>query len=486
MNVNCIPNTTSIPLWIVILCLLISLVGIADHDLWTPDEPREAAIMLSMSRTGNLVIPSLAGEPFVEKPPLYYIVGAGVLRLLSPVMGSTAALRLTSSLWGLGALVMTWLLARRLLGREQGILAMVLLATMPGFIHVTHWMLVDNALLFFVTAALWCFTEAYIGSRLGFLPLAAVFTGGAFLSKGFIGPLIILLGWLGLVFSWGQQVGWRGMSRPRSIGLHAGALILCLALMLSWMLALRVVGGPELWREWFFENHIGRFSGGATQLGHMQPPWYYLGVMPVYILPWLVIILVGIQNLLTALCRRQMTPAGRVLAAWALGGLLLLSITATKRDIYLSVLLPAFAMIGAQALQAPLNQPIRNTLWLWAGCMLGALVIFIVAPLLWPPVRVLTGGWGWYQVIAGLTALGCLCLVNVSRIRFGKGDGDLGLSAGLLRSHGHESDASRSAPTSSPSLPCFCESASGGNQIRHTVSTLTPKSTFAFMAASFV
>ena len=32
MNANCIPAATSIPFWIVILCLLISLVGIADHD----------------------------------------------------------------------------------------------------------------------------------------------------------------------------------------------------------------------------------------------------------------------------------------------------------------------------------------------------------------------------------------------------------------------------------------------------------------------
>jgi len=53
---------------------------------------------------------------------------------------------------------------------------------------------------------------------------------------------------------------------------------------------------------------------------------------------------------------------------------------------------------------------------------------------------------------------GCIFLGNVSRIRFGKGGGDLGAPAGLLRSHGHESDASRSAPAFCPSLPCFPES----------------------------
>ena len=68
------------------------------------------------------------------------------------------------------------------------------------------------------------------------------------------------------------------------------------------------------------------------------------------------------------------------------------------------------------------------------------------------------------------------------RIRFAKGillreaastghGGDLGPSAGFPRLHGIKSYASRGAPTSSPSLPCFCESASGGNQIRHTVTS---------------
>ncbi|MBI2437537.1 MAG: glycosyltransferase family 39 protein [Lentisphaerae bacterium] len=405
-------TTTALPLWLVSLCLLISLVGIADHDLWTPDEPREAAIMLSMSRTGNWLIPDLAGQPFVEKPPLYYIVGAGALRLLAVLLGPTATLRLTSALWGLGTLAMTWLLARRLLGRAQAALAVALLATLPGFIHVTHWLLVDNALMFFITAALWCFAEAYIGLRLRFLPLAAVFTGAAFLAKGFIGPLIILPGWLALVFSWGRTTLWRGLGKPASLLGHGLALLLFLVLMLSWMLALRQVGGAALWHEWFWTNHLGRFVGAASQLGHQQAPWYYLKIIPVYLLPWLVVILFGVKELLVALGRRQMTPAGLVLAAWVLGGLLLLSFSATKREIYIAVLLPAFAMIGAQALQPQLPGPaladsrlLKNALWLWVGCMLGGLLILIISPLLGPQIRQLTPAWGWHQAGAALTAL---------------------------------------------------------------------------------
>jgi hypothetical protein len=60
---------------------------------------------------------------------------------------------------------------------------------------------------------------------------------------------------------------------------------------------------------------------------------------------------------------------------------------------------------------------------------------------------------------------------TVWRIRFEKGGGDLGPPAGLPRSHGIKSNASRGAPASDPSLPCFFESASGGNRIRHTVAS---------------
>ncbi|MBU4427725.1 MAG: glycosyl transferase, partial [Verrucomicrobia bacterium] len=91
---------------VIVLCLLISLAGIGNHDLWTPDEPREAALSLNMSRTGDWLIPRLAGEPFVEKPPLFYIVASFFLSIAGQGMGNTAALRLTSALWGLGTLGM--------------------------------------------------------------------------------------------------------------------------------------------------------------------------------------------------------------------------------------------------------------------------------------------------------------------------------------------------------------------------------------------
>ncbi len=161
---------------------LIALAGIANHELWTPDEPREAAIALAMRRSGDVIVPRLAGAPFVEKPPLAYAVSAATLAWFEPLLGPTAALRVSSVIWALATLLATYMLARRLAGRRAAAWSAAALAVTPGFVHVTHWLLVDNALMFFITAAIWLLCESYLARRPGLLPPAGMAAAGAFLS----------------------------------------------------------------------------------------------------------------------------------------------------------------------------------------------------------------------------------------------------------------------------------------------------------------
>jgi 4-amino-4-deoxy-L-arabinose transferase-like glycosyltransferase len=48
------------------------LFGLIGHDPWKPDEARYFGVVLEFLRGGDWVVPTLAGEPFVEKPPLFY------------------------------------------------------------------------------------------------------------------------------------------------------------------------------------------------------------------------------------------------------------------------------------------------------------------------------------------------------------------------------------------------------------------------------
>jgi len=170
-----------------------------DRDLWTPDEPREAAMCLEMSRTGDYMIPHLAGQPFVEKPPLFYAISAGSINIFGKYIGNTPALRLVTVMFGIGTLLMTLLLGSRLFGPASGITAAALLATMAGFIVNFHWIRIEAALCFFILAAIWSFSEVYIAKRPIFCIPAGLFAASAFLCKGPVGPILIAIPWLAMV-----------------------------------------------------------------------------------------------------------------------------------------------------------------------------------------------------------------------------------------------------------------------------------------------
>ena len=64
------------------LCLIggfVSFIGIS-NELWTPDEPRDAAIGRAMWESGDWIVPRLNGEPFLEKPPLYWWAQSAAVR----------------------------------------------------------------------------------------------------------------------------------------------------------------------------------------------------------------------------------------------------------------------------------------------------------------------------------------------------------------------------------------------------------------------
>jgi len=403
------------------MIIAVSLSGIMDHDLWTPDEPREAAITLSMSQSGNMIIPELAGQPFVEKPPLFYIAASFFLLGFGKIIGNTAALRLVSACFGLGTLLFTYLLGKIYFDRQKALVAAGILATMIGFVHVTHWLLVDNALMFFITASVWALAKAYENNRFSCLPLAGILAAGAFLAKGLIGPIIIGLAWLGIFIPWVNKIGRRGrdaaaLPLPRAtrglpesenyngrtrvsgpaaslkslhaiIGYHALALIAFGLISAIWIIAFALKGGPELFREWWWTNHFGRFTGAAHDLGHISPWYYYFSVLPVYLLPWIVPFIAAIILFLKKAWRGETISSGCLLFIfWSLGAFLLLSLSATKRDIYLSALLPACALLclygpeKARGLARVTGASFQRLLIITAGCY--AVLLIIACPII--------------------------------------------------------------------------------------------------------
>ena len=83
--------TGSVAARLLVLLLPIACVGLFARVLYTPDEPREASLVVAMASQADKSLPELAGRPFVEKPPLLYWLGGAAVAALGP---SPAATRL--------------------------------------------------------------------------------------------------------------------------------------------------------------------------------------------------------------------------------------------------------------------------------------------------------------------------------------------------------------------------------------------------------
>ena len=335
--------------FVLFLCLAALITGIGTRSLWPPDEQREAEISREMAVGSSWIVPHLASRPFVEKPPLYYWISAVSMKTIGRVTDLTVAARAVSILCALLTLVMVWSAARRYLGRRRAFGAVLVLASMVGFFDAAHKVLIDPLLMFLTTSAI---LLIFIGLESGrVLPLLAGYlaAGLAFLAKGFIGWALIGIPGIALGFIYFRTI------RQHPF-IHLAGLLLLLAPGFAWAAAFYARGGELLWREWFIDNQIGRFTGDSTHLGHIKGPFYYGELLPLALLPWTPAVIGWIIHGGWRDWRRERNDSKNLLrltAVWSLGGLLLLSLAGTKRNIYLFPLLPAFAVMAAGYLEKP-------------------------------------------------------------------------------------------------------------------------------------
>jgi 4-amino-4-deoxy-L-arabinose transferase-like glycosyltransferase len=358
------------------LTLSLLLMGISTRGTWTPDEPRVAAICREMSTGGSFVVPHLGGRPFVEKPPLYFAAGALSLRWLAPFLGDVGAVRATSVLFGLLTAVVAFFLARRLLGLHRALLSLLFLTTMYDFVSQTHWIRVDVALLFGITAAVWSFAEAYLGGRPWFLLLGGAFTALAFLGKGPIGPALIFPAWAGLFVPWLVRNLRRSGNDGRDLhlALHLGAAAVVSVLVLAWMVPFRIEGGPDVFGRWLVDNQFGRASGDSG-LGHTKHAGnflYYLGPLFSLAAPWSPLLLFWGARFLQPRARRpRLTPGEILLLIWLVGMLALLSLVSTKRSLYALPTIVPVALLCATAVPKRLSSVHR---WFFGALMVAAVL----------------------------------------------------------------------------------------------------------------
>ena len=304
------------------------LLPVAERGLVGPDEPRYASISREMAESGDWVTPRLWGEPWFEKPAmLFWMGGIGYAAGLEPYT------RVPVALLSLGFLAFFFWRVRTHFDQEIAVTATCLLATSAGWIAYSDAGVFDVPLTAFTSAALLCllpWSHSSERSRPAEMAAFGALLGCGVLSKGLVAPLVAAAATAPVIVRRPRAL--LDLLRPVPLGAFA---LVCL----PWYAACYWANGRTFIDEFIIRHHFERFVSSSLQ--HVQPWWFYLPVLAVFLLPWTPL----------ALSLRWNTvadgPSRRFLACWAVGPLLLFSVAVNKLPAYILPILPPLAILLA-------------------------------------------------------------------------------------------------------------------------------------------
>lgn len=325
------------------------LPGLVAHDPWKPDEAYTFGVVYEMIRGGSWIAPSLAGEPFMREPPLYYLSAAASAWFFSPVLPLHDGARLITGLYIGLALLFCALAGRELNGPGFGALTIALLIGCLGLVVRSH-QLVPQA------AGLAGYALAYYGCARALRgPLGGIWLGTGvgvvFLSQGIPEAAVVLL--IAAVAPLVSRA-WRTRSYAFAIGL---AVIAALPWLTVWPLLLHTLS-PELFYDWVRADTMTRL------LGRVDTGLYYFRILPWYTWPLWPLVLWALWR---AFGNGPVKPGITLPLAGLLLTLFALSEAADKRELYALPLLLPLALLAAPGVQS-LRRDAANA-WYWFSIM---------------------------------------------------------------------------------------------------------------------
>jgi 4-amino-4-deoxy-L-arabinose transferase-like glycosyltransferase len=314
------------------LAAVLFLWNLGGYDLSAPDEPYFAEGAREMLADGRWRVPHVNGQVTPDKPPLFFWLIALFSLPGSEVTAWSA--RLPSALAACASVALTMRLGRRRLGEDAAALAGLILCTSYLFWDKARSAQIDAVLCLLVLCAVAAFERFRCGEGSPRL-LGLLFWGAAalgVLAKGPVGVLLPL-GIALITLSWERNLrAWRRFAPL------AGPLLFAAAVG-GWMALASTETGYSLPAA--LRTHV--FERAARGLHHPQPPWYYLEVLPVKLLPWSL----AAPAALWLAWKERRREGQRLYLVWAGFVVLFFSLWREKRDLYVLPAFPPLALLIA-------------------------------------------------------------------------------------------------------------------------------------------
>ena len=260
----------------VLICLLWILPGLAGHDPWKPDEAQAFGVVHHLLESHDWVVPMLAGEPFLDKPPLVYLTAAFSGVLLSPFMPLHDAARLVSGAYMALTFLFVGFAAKELYGRSKSWISPLMLLGCGGLLLRAHQLVTDVGLLLglamaFYALALCARRKIVAGFWLG------TGLGITIYSTGLVEPIMMVLVMVILPL---VSPHWRTREYVATVLV---AIFVMLPWAIGWPMALHT-RSPELFNEWLVTQNLLRLKGMLT-IGPDDETFYHLRNLPWFTWP---------------------------------------------------------------------------------------------------------------------------------------------------------------------------------------------------------
>lgn len=249
--------------FIVVIFFSFNKLGV--QELNNADEGIYAKISLEMQKTGDYLVPSYGGHPWLEKPPLHLWFNQISFKFFGV---NALAVRIVPALFFVLICLVLYLWSKKIWNNQSGLLAIIFLTISNLFVteHIGRTGDFDMALIFFELIALFSYWHLKAGQKWQWWTLGITLgLAGAFWLKSLaIAPvfLIIFLDWL-------------ITSRSKK---------LLKQLLLSFLLSLIFIS-PWLIGNYFFLHEVFIHDFWQSQIAnrlqpsfgnHLRPAWWYL------------------------------------------------------------------------------------------------------------------------------------------------------------------------------------------------------------------
>jgi len=248
------------------------LVPNLSYPLVDPDESRYAEVSREMLESGDYVVPTRFGKPYLDKPPLLYWLTAASFRAFGV---SESSARLVPALAAMLTVMAAYALGARLIGYAGAWLGGLSMLSCVGFLISGRFVFIDTLLMLWTTVCLLAGALAGRGTRFNnwWWTISSLACALGVLSKGPIAVVLCLP----------PLVAHRWLTGRPATALRCWALYAAVGCVvtLPWFLLVNT-RQPGFLADFLWRHHVSRFVSG---LSHTEPWWYYVPVILVGMLP---------------------------------------------------------------------------------------------------------------------------------------------------------------------------------------------------------